>query len=134
MVAKANRKSIDFETLSDDPCKRCLALAQDKRMRAEALQRLLLDPAARPLARDGSGECCRDCASADALMRVAGDMTFPMARIAVANDRQEQYRLSGFPGGTVTMGVTKPSKEGDLADQHAWLEENGWFELENEDY
>ena len=57
-------------------------------------------------------------------MRVSNGLTFEMARIAVGNDRQDQYRLPGIPMGTVQMGITKRSHDGDLADQHAWLEEN----------
>lgn len=129
----AKREPIDLEALSDDVCSRCLELAQAGRIRAETIQRLPLNVAAQPLAQDGSGKCCYDCASADALMRVSGGLTFPMARIAVGNDRQDQYRLPGFPGGTVQMKITRPSKDGDLADQHAWLDANNWFELEDED-
>lgn len=113
--------------LSDDPCPRCLELAVDGAIRAETVQRLLRHKPARPLARDGSGECCGDCASADTLMRWPGGMTFAMARIAVGNDRQDQYRIPGAPMGTVSMGITRPSRPGDLEDQHAWLDKNDWF-------
>lgn len=130
MPKRTAAKGVDLLELSEDPCKRCLTLAKERRIRAETVQRLPAHVAARPLARDDSGECCYDCASADTLMRVAGGMTFEMARIAIGNDRQDQYRLPGIPMGTVMMGFTKPSRDGDLADQHAWLDSNDWFELD----
>lgn len=132
-MSKKKTKEVDLLALSEEPCPRCFALAKDGRIRTETVQRLPLNEAARPLARDGSGKCCYDCASADALMSHSSGMDFYMARTVVGNDRQDQYRLPGFPSGTVQMGITKPSRDGDLADQHAWLDVNDWFGFENED-
>jgi hypothetical protein len=111
--------------MTDEPCPRCLPLAQEGKLRMEAVQRLP-SRAWAPVARDRSGKCCRDCAAADVVMGNYG-MTFEMARIAVANDRQEQYRLPGVPTGLVHVGIVRPSKQGDFDEQTAWLDKNGWF-------
>jgi hypothetical protein len=132
-----------FPRLSETPCPRCLKLARDRRIRVEMVQRLPEGVAAAPLARDGSGKCCLDCASADAVMgrlltpsAEDGDdrrgQYFEMARIAVGNDRQEQYRVPGAPMGLVAEGVVRPSKPGDLKNQLAWLERMRWFLYEGE--
>jgi hypothetical protein len=52
-----------------------------------------------------------------------------MARIAVGNDRQEQYRLPGVPLGLVAQHYVRPSKAGDLKRHHAWLDAHRWFGL-----
>jgi hypothetical protein len=52
---------------------------------------------------------------------------FLMARIAVGNDRQEQYRLPGAPMGLVKAGFVKASKKGDLQAQWDWMDRNDWF-------
>lgn len=118
------------EALSDDPCPRCFELAKARRLRVEPVQRLPLGLGVAPLARDGSGKCCFDCAFADRL--VTSGMTFEMSRIAVANCRQEQYRLPGVRMGLVLNGM-RVSKPGDLEDQHAWLNRHDWFGLMGED-
>ena len=55
-----------------------------------------------------------------------------MARIAVGNDRQEQYRLPGVPMGLAMDGQIRKSKPGDLEDQHAWLDRMQWFHIDKE--
>jgi hypothetical protein len=81
-----------------------------------------------PLARDGSGKSCHDCASADGLMAYSKKgLDFLMARIAVGNDRQEQYRLPGISMGLVAEGLMRASKEGDFQRHLAWLDEHRWF-------
>lgn len=117
--------------LSAEPCPRCLALAKERAIRTETVQRLPAGLGVAPVARDGSGACCFDCGSADALLGFGG-LTFTMARIAVGNDRQEQYRLPGFPGGLVKMGLMRPSAPGDLDEQYDWLEKHNWFEIEDD--
>lgn len=118
--------------LTEEPCPRCLGLAQDHEIRVETVQRLPAAPWT-PLAQDRSGPCCFDCASADALMRLPpGAYTFAMARIAVGNDRQEQYRLPGAPMGLVGQRIVRPSVKGDLEDQHAWLDRQQWFHIDKE--
>lgn len=75
-----------------------------------------------PLARDGTGKCCFDCASADAVRRHTSGMNFEMARIAVANDRQDQYRIPGAPMGLVRMGLVRPSEPDDFEEQRNWMD------------
>lgn len=53
-------------------------------------------------------------------------MDFTMARIAVANDRQDQYRIPGVRMGLVLEGLPV-SYPGDMEDQHAWLDRMKWF-------
>jgi hypothetical protein len=119
-------------SLTEEPCERCLELARDRQIRVETVQRLPAAPWT-PLAQDRSGPCCFDCASADALMRLnPGAYTFTMARIAVGNDRQEQYRLPGAPMGLVGIRIVRPSVKGDLEDQHAWLDRMHWFYIDEE--
>jgi hypothetical protein len=76
---------------------------------------------------------CYDCAAAELLItrRTMGMPLFIMARIAVGNERQEQYRLPGAPMGLVKLGFVRPSKPGDLDEQLAWLNENRWFGTED---
>ena len=120
--------------MTETPCPRCLALAQAGGLRIEAVQRLPQGAHA-PLARDGSGKQCLDCAAAELVQRmVLPGMEWPECRIAVANDRQEQYRLPGAPMGLVSAGYMRPSAPGDLEDQHRWLEANNWFDVDEEEH
>jgi hypothetical protein len=111
------------------PCPTCLPLAQKGRIRMETIQRL--PPGAyAPLSRKYKGvKICYDCASAEAMVGIpaCGTPLFIMARIAIGNDRQEQYRLPGVLMGLVKAGYCRPSKPGDLERQHKWLDENNWF-------
>lgn len=122
--------SIPFK-LTKVPCSRCLKLAKAGKIRIETVQPLP-EGAFAPLARDGSGKCCRDCASADGLMARMKVLDFLMARIAVGNDRQEQYRLPGMNMGLVMAGFVAPSEPGDLEAQYAWLGENDWFGVDDD--
>jgi hypothetical protein len=54
-----------------------------------------------------------------------GPFNWVQARIAVANDRQEQLRLPGVKMGLVKKGIMQPSKEGDLKRHHKWLDSLG---------
>jgi hypothetical protein len=92
----------------------------------------LAEGALAPLARDGSGKCCFDCAAADAVVASLG-LEFDAARIAVGNDRQEQLRLPGMKMGLVMAGYVRPSKAGDLEAHHAWLDAHDWFGQEVSD-
>lgn len=75
-----------------------------------------------------TGPCCFDCGAADTVLRmIPSTPGFVAARIAVGNDRQEQYRLPGVPMGLVKQGLVKPSKPGDLEKHYKWLEKNNWF-------
>lgn len=103
------------------PCPRCLALARACDIRWETLQPLP-EGARAPLACDGSGPCCYDCAAADALVGMGVGVEFVAARVAVGNDRQEQYRLPGVPMGLVRGGLVRPSAPGDLERHHTWLD------------
>jgi hypothetical protein len=49
-------------------------------------------------------------------------MTWEMARVATANDRQEQIRLPGAPMGLVLANITLPNAAGDFERHIAWLE------------
>ena len=104
--------------MTKTPCPLCM----DSRgfIRREMIQPLP-EGAWAPLDMDGD-KCCFDCQAAHTLMKVVG-LNFEQARIAVGNDRQEQYRLPGAPLGLVASGLVRPSKPGDLDRQHAWLEE-----------
>jgi hypothetical protein len=113
--------------MTDVPCSRCLALARKGVIRTETVQPLPKGAFA-PLGLNRQ-KCCFDCASADTLLRFpkSGVADFTMARIAVGNDRQEQYRLPGVPMGLVKAGFVRPSKPGDFEKHIAWLDENNWF-------
>lgn len=117
-------------TLHSVPCPRCKELARDGLIRVETVQPLP-EGAWAPLARDGSGRCCADCAAADAVIRLGWAPNFLAARIAVGNDRQEQYRMPGFPVGVfVNLGLMARNAPGDLERHHQWLDQNRWFGFE----
>ena len=59
--------------------------------------------------------------------------TWPMLRLAVGNDRREQYRLPGAPMGLIATGCVSASAAGDLELHHAWAEQNGLWGEEDED-
>lgn len=142
--------------MTDTPCPRCLPLAFAGRIRHETVQRLpegAWAPRARPIearrctehedceAHPALGEacahyqgpCCLDCASADTLLAMQQAPCFVSARIAVGNDRQEQYRLPGIPMGLVAAGLVRPSAKGDFETHLAWLDKHNWFGLRPED-
>lgn len=106
-----------------EPCIRCVRLSFGGQLRAEAVQPV--PQPAPPRSREDNTPCCRDCALADALISLQYVPTFEMARVVVANDRQEQLRLPGAPLGLVQMGLMLPNKEGDLALHHTWLATHG---------
>ncbi len=106
------------------PCPRCLQLARDRKIRSETIMPLK-GGAMDPLARDGSGKCCQDCGSADALLHLCPG--FVAARIAVGNDRQGSLRLPGAPLGLIQthhMQATAVRDDGVLPviAHHAWLD------------
>lgn len=92
-------------------------------MRSEAIQPV--PTPAPPRSRTDNSPVCRDCALAEALVGMQYVPTFEMARIVVANDRQEQLRLPGAPMGLVAMNMMLPNQDGDLERHHAWLAEHG---------
>lgn len=108
-----------------DPCPRCLELKMQGHLRTEMVQPLP-EGAAAPLGLDRR-KCCYDCASADTLIKMKYVPTFDMARIAVGNERQEQYRLPGIPMGLVGERLVRPSQPGDFEKQHEWLEAHEYF-------
>lgn len=75
---------------------------------------------------------CHDCQSAETLVRLGFVPKFTMARIAVGNDRQEQFRLPGVPMGLVQAGLVRPSAKGDFERQLAWLDAYDHFGLSPE--
>ena len=121
--------------MTEEACPRCLALAKKGELRMETVQRLP-EGAFAPMSRDpeARGKCCLDCASADTLLATQmGVPGFGAARICVANDRQQSYRLPTVKLGLLMTGVMKPSEPGDLEAQHAWLDRHNWFgEMETE--
>ncbi len=125
--AKKRPASMREPNLEAEPCPRCLGLAREGKLRLECV--MPLPPGAMaPLAVDRSGKCCFDCAAADTVMRFnMGVPGFGAARIAVGNDRQEQFRLPGVPLGLVKAGLVRPSKAGDLERHLAWLGRQPWW-------
>jgi len=107
------------------PCPSCLEARTF--MRVEAIQPLP-EGAMAPMGLDGKKQC-HDCASAGTVMRLHG-LTWVQARIAVANDRQEQLRMPGIPMGLVGRGLVRPSEEGDLDRHHQWLRDAGLMDDE----
>jgi hypothetical protein len=114
--------------LAPKPCPRCLRMAQQDKIRVETVMPL---PRCPPLARDGSGPCCHDCASADSLLSPAitgskdgsSYLDFEMARIAVGNDRQEDFRLPcGMRMGLVLAGLVRHIGLEGLGEHHKWQE------------
>jgi hypothetical protein len=105
------------------PCPRCLALAVGDAIRIETLQPVP-EGAWAPLGPNGI-RCCYDCASADTLMKIGAAPTWEAARIAVGNDRQEQYRMPGVFMGLVGKGLVRPSDPGDFERQLDWLDRVG---------
>jgi hypothetical protein len=51
-------------------------------------------------------------------------MTWRMCRVAVGNDRRDQYRLPGLPQGFVFTGLVAASAPGELERHHAWMDEH----------
>lgn len=127
------KQKVHVVPMTVQACPRCKALAVAGRIRAETVQRLP-EGAAAPMGLSGQKECY-DCASAETLIRMGvvgggsrDEQAFEMARIAVGNDRQEQYRLPGVPMGLVKAHLVRPSAPGDFEEQHAWLKTQDWYE------
>lgn len=119
--------------LTEKPCLRCLEALKEGDVDPQAIQRLP-EGAFAPLAVDGSGKCCLDCASADTLVKMRLVPEWGMARICVSNDRMEQYRLPGVPMGLVAEGLVRPSEAEDFDDQLEWLDRTGRGSYEQEGY
>ena len=118
-VLRKRTKRAPEPEMTEEPCPRCFSMPQLNREMVQPMPK----GAWAPLAKIPGGKpCCFDCASADTLMRMTPTLDFDMARIAVGNDRREQYRLPGAPMGLVALGYVKPSKEGDLEKHLAWLD------------
>ena len=60
-------------------------------------------------------------------------MTWQMCRVAVGNDRRDQYRMPGLPMGLVYLGYVSASVEDDLDRHHEWMDEHGLWPEEDED-
>lgn len=140
---------------STDACPRCLPLAFSDQMPIECVQPLPPFGIAPRTVEDGE-RCCFDCASTDTALKMltrdraktnrylyrarfrAGErgqhvpagLTWDMLRIAVANDRSEQYRLPGVPMGMVMKGWVRPSYEGELEEHYTWLARVGLADSE----
>jgi hypothetical protein len=118
--------ALEAKELSAVPCPRCRPLAETRKIRAEMVQPLP-EGALAPLAQDGSGKCCYDCASADTLLRLKMAPDFVSARIATGTDREDSHRRPGVPMGLVKAGLVRPSKPGDFEQHLAWLDQHSWF-------
>lgn len=127
---------LDYENA--EPCPRRLPLSIGSGDAAGGLWVEMIQPLPKqvpPLARDGSGPCCYDCASADGLngLVLPGkyakiDTTyFLMARVAVGNDRMEALRLPGIPMGLRYDGLIRDSHPDDLHAHYAWLDRLPYF-------
>lgn len=99
-------------------CPSCIRALFADQIRHEAVQPL--PPYAGPLDNEGK-PWCQDCATAEVLRRIGSVPTWEMARTAVGNDRQEQYRIPGMPIGLVGRGLMRPNAHGDLARHYEWL-------------
>lgn len=114
------------------PCPKCMKLAQMGKIRAEAVQPLpSTRPVQCPMDVETKEPICRDCNAAWTLMRISSMPTWEHARVATANDRQEQLRLPGAPMGLVQVGIMLPNKPGDLDRHHHWLDHYNWFDTED---
>ena len=103
------------------PCPSCVAI--ERRIRRETILPLPKGPGMAPLSRNrklGFDKVCFDCAVAEQLM--AKGMTFPMARVATGNDRQEKLRWPGYRGG---IPGAKASSSGDLERLLLWQADYG---------
>jgi hypothetical protein len=148
------------------PCTRCVALAWAGALRTEPVMPMF--PVERaPLAVDGSGPCCLDCAAADTVVKMLNydrsvrerhvarwrmhpklrfervvmaynprdtGIDFGMARIAVANDRQESFRLPGVKMGLCYEGWVRPSQPGEWQLHLAWMERVGLRAKDQDDF
>ena len=127
---KTKRKPIDFDTLSDEPCPRCLDLGRQGSIRVETVQRLPLQRRRTSYrARRSQGQCCYDCASADALMRVCGGMDFSMA----SDRRRKTTGRTNIDCLALRSARCRWESHGHprratLESQYRWLEKNSWFE------
>lgn len=111
--------------LTDKPCPVCVALANAGKLRIETVMRVP-EGAYAPLGLDGE-RTCLDCASAGTVVRMGIVKTFEMARVAVANDRQESMRLPGVALGLIKEGLMRMSQPGDFEEHLAWLRAHNWF-------
>ena len=109
--------------MTRDACPQCIDdLDSGLLPRAENVQRLPKGAFA-PMGLD-KRKVCFDCASTATVMHVTG-LNWEQSRIAVANDRSEQYRLPGVPMGLTKDKLVKMNKEGDFEEQLDWLDEIG---------
>lgn len=105
------------------PCPRCLALADEGIIDLISVGWLtndLMDA----LARDDSGPCCQDCATADAVGNTRAFDGFEPARIAVAKDRKESLENPSHHCGLILHGWMRPSVGGDLRKRTKLIEKN----------
>ena len=107
-----------FSDATTEPCPRCLKLAWNEKIRVETIMPLPEHPAR---SRDENEPVCRDCESADTVQALNPSLSWEMARVAVANDRQDQFRLPGAPMGLVGQGLVRPCEPRDFEHHHEWL-------------
>ena len=107
-----------FHNATDEPCQRCIDFVEEGGMRREPIMPL---PKCPPRAVDTQKPCCHDCASADTLVKLGFVPTWGMARVAVANDRQELLRLPGVLIGLSQQQLMLGCVDGDLERHQDWL-------------
>lgn len=110
------------EYLTEEPCVKCLTLHGEGAVRRETIQRLP-EGALAPMCPATGARICWDCNAAYTLVKLSIGLTYHMARVAVQNCRQEQYRLPGAPLGLVGQGLVKANEPGDFEDQLRWIDE-----------
>ena len=99
-------------------CPSCRAVASQ--IRRETLMPVPLGSRAPLSRRRKIGAICFDCAATEALMTLNSGLDFPMARIAVGNDRQEKLRLPGLAGHAKGIPMVKGALAGDLSRLQRW--------------
>lgn len=106
-------------------CSRCFELAKDGQLWLIMVMPVPEGVGLAPLARDGSGPCCRDCQAADTILKLhPGIPGWRAARVAIGNDRIEL--LHGLPRASVVFAglmATAPAGRAERDLHVAWLEQ-----------
>lgn len=125
------------EEAMNNPCVRCFALYVGAHLVGEMVRPLPRHPS---IGLNGEDQC-PDCQAAETLLKLGiitvdlrafmrGNekaiddyfVAFRMARIAIGNERMEQFRLPGAQMGLVKMGIMRPSAPGDFEKHMRWMD------------
>lgn len=115
---------MEFRSKWGDPCESCMHFYDngDGQLRREAIRPLFTDRVLNPLSKNPSiGYICHDCSYAEDLSQRMG-ITVEMARVAVANDRQEKMRIPSLSHDMGLPGIR--TSEGELEAIWEWLDEH----------